>query len=101
MQIILYLDDGIATANTLEKAETDSARVRKDLIEFGFLIAEEKSDWLPKSTVTWLGHEFDFKNSYISITDTRTNKILKKLNNILVFASENNGYVTARYLLRS
>ena len=54
IRIISFLDDGIAAADSASEARTISDQIRQDLCDFGFIIAEEGSDWIPRSKVTWL-----------------------------------------------
>ena len=97
IRIILYLDDGFAVAKNPELAANIAFQVKQDLLDFGFLISEEKSDWTPKSHVTWLGHNFNFVDAIITLTDDRLNKILKKVNNILC-ASTQSDWIAVRTL---
>ena len=74
-RVILFLDDGLAASNNMHGAKLMSNDLKNDLLEFGFLIAEEKSDWEPKPIVTWLGHVFNFKTGTVYITDDRVKNI--------------------------
>ena len=62
IKIIMYLDDGIAAAENLKKANKISENIHSDLEKFVFLIAEEKSDWLPKQSVKCLGLNINFQH---------------------------------------
>ena len=47
VQICVYLDDGIGTETTQEKAKVNSAFVKETLARAGFVTNEEKSVWEP------------------------------------------------------
>ncbi|XP_041483129.1 uncharacterized protein LOC121429934 [Lytechinus variegatus] len=57
---IMFLDDGIAGLDSLEGAKSFSVNVQLDLRKLGFLLANEKCDWEPKSRAKWLGLDWDF-----------------------------------------
>lgn len=90
IRIIMYLDDGIAAASTFKEAVAAADLIRKDLTDFGFEIAEEKSDWTPKRLVTWLGNKFDFCNGEIHLTEVRTNEIVTGIQAILSNVAKGN-----------
>ena len=76
IKIIMYLDDGIAAAENFKKANSISENIHSDLDKFVFLIAEEKSDWLPKQSVNWLGLNINFSTGQIHLTKERISDIL-------------------------
>jgi hypothetical protein len=73
IRIILYLDDGLVLSKNKNLAKQLAITIQNDISEFGFLIAEEKSDWIAKSVVQWLGLEFDFEKDIIKVTEERKN----------------------------
>ena len=50
----MYLDDGLGGADTFEKCKDVSLVVKNYLFNFGFIIAEEKSNWNPVQESIWL-----------------------------------------------
>ena len=52
-----------------EKALQSSQYVRQSVQEFGFLLAEEKCQWLPKLQVTWLSYLICMDSGIFFITD--------------------------------
>jgi hypothetical protein len=63
----MYLDDGLGGADTFEKCKNVSLVVKNDLFNFGFIIAEEKSNWNPVQESIWLGFIFSiFSNQNLS-----------------------------------
>jgi hypothetical protein len=67
MRIIMYIDDGIVVSPSLEKALSDVGIVRTVLECAGFVVNEEKSQWMPSHSVTWLGFEIDLRQGMIAI----------------------------------
>ncbi|XP_060569538.1 uncharacterized protein LOC132727948 [Ruditapes philippinarum] len=48
--------------------------MHQDLIKFGFLIADDKCNWLPCQSIIWLGYIWDTCNGKIKVTDNRIQK---------------------------
>ncbi|KHJ78691.1 hypothetical protein OESDEN_21686, partial [Oesophagostomum dentatum] len=61
-KIAVYLDDGLIWSNTAHRCEESIEVVKKDLEDAGFVVAEEKSTWVPVQKIIWLGHEIDLNN---------------------------------------
>jgi hypothetical protein len=53
--IVLYLDDGIIIAKSADFAEQYAQIVSYDLLQAGFVINKEKTCWIPKQRIKWLG----------------------------------------------
>ena len=83
IKVIMYLDDGIAVGNNKLKTVKVAEQIRSDLIKFGFLIAEEKSNWLPSQSVIWLGLCIDFNKAYIYLPHIRLTSIINGITTIL------------------
>ena len=71
LKVIMYLDDGIGGDNEIGKAHFCSLTVRKCLISAGFLIAEDKCNWVPSHTVTWLGLVWNMEKGVVFVTERR------------------------------
>lgn len=56
-----------------------ASKVRKDLKLAGFVANEEKSNWEPEQTITWLGLCWNSAERYISITRNRLDKIYEEI----------------------
>ena len=97
-RLVLYLDDGFVVSESRESAVITANIVRTDLIDFGFLIAEEKSDWTPKPVVTWLGHVFDFQSCTVHLTESRLHKTVQKCLSLLDRSNKSSGIVPVRLL---
>ena len=59
----MSLIDGLGGHTYFELAFSQSKLVRGSLIEFGFLLTEEKRDWLPTRLASWLRHVFNIEDS--------------------------------------
>ena len=79
IRIILYLDDGIGMAKSMQSAVSIAHKVHSDLIAFGFLIAETKCGWDPLQRVQWLGHYFNSDGCVIEVTQERLDRFLQSL----------------------
>ena len=52
-RVVTFLDDGLGGNQNYNTACASSEFVRQSLIEFGFLISEEKCQWQPALQVSW------------------------------------------------
>jgi len=59
MKIVMFLDDGWGTNKTFENATSDSPFVHDSLLKAGFVINQEKSQWLPVQRIEWIGILWD------------------------------------------
>ncbi|KAK5985976.1 reverse transcriptase [Trichostrongylus colubriformis] len=69
--VAIYLDDGLIWANSRSGCKATSEGIRKELKEFGWFEAEQKSVWSPSSKATWLGFDIDLNSFEISISKDR------------------------------
>jgi len=95
INIAVYLDDGAGIDYTSNCAEQASKMTRKLLIESGFVVNEDKSQWDPAMVMTWLGVELDLINNTYRITQERVSSLLSSIDFIL-----KSPYTTARSLCR-
>ena len=98
IKVILYLDDGIIGAESYITCQKIITEIRQDLDNLGFLMAEEKCNWIPCAKVTWLGHVLNTDGCKISITEDRIEKTIKNLNKILERVDKGNMWIQAREL---
>ena len=78
-KVIMFLDDGIGGERNYEAAIRSSEYTKQTLLEFGFLLAEEKCNWEPALKVTWLGHMIDMESNMLFISEER----IQRLENII------------------
>ena len=60
--IVIYLDDGLGTAENYELCEKMFVQVRGDLIKSGFVANNEKSVWNTVQSIEWLGFIWDLSS---------------------------------------
>lgn len=82
-KVIMFLDDGIGGHRDLNLAIQSSDFTRKALCEFGFLLADDKCNWVPSCKVTWLGHLIDMERNLLFISEDRINRLCTKLESVL------------------
>ena len=97
-KIILFLDDGILGADSYENCQNLAKQIKQDLLDLGFLLAEEKCDWEPKQVVSWLGHVFDTSKAELHITEDRVKKALTFISNLINEISEEKVWVHVKNL---
>ena len=97
-KVVMYLDDGLAGAETHEKAKLLSQAVKADLISLGFVIAEEKCLWEPVHEIVWLGLVWDMKEGILRLTEGRLNKLLSYIQNLLTHLRNVGRGVGVRFL---
>ena len=68
-----------------------SNTVQTELLELGFLLAQEKCSWLPSQTIKWLGYIWNTEQGKIFVSDDRIEKLSKNIN--LVLQKVNDGKV--------
>ena len=83
INIILYLDDGIGGAASLDRARIVSTQVKQDLENCGFLLSEEKCLWEPKQRAVWLGFEFDTTCGKLFVKCDRVKKLKQWIGKML------------------
>ena len=74
-KIIIFLDDGIGGARTLDEAVRSSMFAKESLLGLGFLLAEEKCKWEPSLQAIWLGHDIDMQEAKLYITEERIRRL--------------------------
>jgi len=92
----MFLDDGWGTNKTFENATSDSHFVHDSLLKAGFVINQEKSQWLPAQRIEWIGILWDSIDFCIRIPSRRINDCISLLESVL----GNTVKVTARLLAR-
>ena len=98
IKIIMYLDDGLGGANSYDEVLKVSMQVKSDLEDLGFLIAKDKSSWLPEQQVIWLGLVWNFINGQLRITEVRLERLLSFLESLISEVSAGTSVLKARRL---
>ena len=90
IKIACFLSDSLSVAEFFSEAICSSQFVRKTLQKSGFIEKSEKSVSEPQEVMTWLGITLGLRVKIFHISNTRTESVLKTLNNLT-----NTPYVTA------
>ena len=71
IKVIMFLDDGIGGHKEYETAVSASDFTKQSLIQFGFLLADDKCHWEPLKRVAWLGYYLDMERNMLYILKER------------------------------
>ena len=82
-KIIMFLDDGIGGSGKLVDAARSSTFARESLLDLGFLLANEKCQWVPVQQVTWLGYFIDMIINKIYVTEERIQRLEMAIDSVL------------------
>ena len=66
----MFLDDGLGGGSSIQSAILVSQAIKRDLIQFGFLLSDSKCFWNPMQIQTWLGHIFNMPINQLFVTET-------------------------------
>lgn len=82
-RIIIFLDDGIGGRVECSEALKSSHFVKQTLLDLGFLIAEEKCNWAPNQSASWLRHTIDYVSNRLHISEERVCRLRCTLESLL------------------
>lgn len=85
--IVVYLDDGLRSADGYSNAKIASLQVHAYLFRSGFVANESKCVWEPTKVISWLGSVINMATSRIAATDERIMSLQDVLNSILSVSS--------------
>lgn len=71
IKIVLYLDDGLAMAESFEECQRISSFIKSSLEDAGLLINQEKSIFSPVQDIEWLGIRWNSVRFSISIPERK------------------------------
>ena len=97
LNVLMYLDDGIAFASSRKEAFKIGAIIREDIIKSGFLIAEEKSCWSPSQNVEWLGFTWNSLKYKVSVNEDKIEQLSKDLDSIIAKVNDDKLIFKARH----
>ena len=118
IQAVVFLDDGLQSNTNEHLALQHSMIIKGSLISAGFIPNREKSTWVPKQILTWLGFIVDLVQGRIFLTedrilktenlidyilglDTVPIKLLSKVNGLIISMEKSHGelvYLKTRFL---
>ena len=79
IKIVLFLDDGIGVARTLDNCKAIARFIKSSISDSGFIANEEKSVWDPVQCLIWLGLVISSDPLSISITPKRMDKLFDRI----------------------
>ena len=78
-----YIDDTFVVADTFDKCQ-ESVRVLEGLLEeLGFMIHQEKSEFVPVKKLTFLGYCLDSEEMMVSLTEDKKEKFIRAASDLL------------------
>ena len=96
--VITFLDDGLGGSTSFTKALISSEFVHQTLLELGFLLSDEKCQWKPTLTITWLGYFLNIEIGKFFIADGRIERIQESLQSMISqLQSQDLSIVPARF----
>ena len=84
-RIVVYLDDGICVGRSKLETETWARTIINTLIDAGFVINWEKSQFRPVQRLKWLGFIFDLNLGVIDIDDRKLKNVLLEVTALKTF----------------
>ena len=93
LKAIVYLDDGIVAVKGMHEALKESHRVKTELVDAGFVVHVEKSQWEPSCKIEWLGFQIDLDKGEFMVPENKIWVLNSQLREVIKA-----GRVTARQL---
>ncbi|MCG7877889.1 MAG: reverse transcriptase domain-containing protein, partial [Candidatus Thiodiazotropha endolucinida] len=95
-KVILFLDDGLGGGSSYQRAYESGQYIRHDLFQFGFLISEEKCQWVPSQKLVWLGYLWDTQSGTLQVTNDRIIRAEILLSDLISKIVEGRNIIAAR-----
>ena len=89
-RVVMFLDDGIGGNTSYGLALETSRFVRASLIDFGFLLADDKCNWEPAREAVWLGHVLNMSLYKLFITNDRIKRLEIFIDSLLYQVKQSN-----------
>ena len=80
---VIYIDDGICAASSIEEAEGHSAAIQADLRDAGFVINIDKSRFIPHQVGEWLGFTINLVSGCFRVPDDKIERLKSSVLGIL------------------
>jgi hypothetical protein len=93
INIVVYLDDGMAVFSSREEGIHNSRIIKSCLLGAGFVPNKSKSIWDPVQCVKWLGFKWSSKQGCVSVPIDKIDKLFSIISSVI-----NARHVTARQL---
>ena len=82
-KVVLFLDDGLGGNISYNEALISSRYIKQYLLDFGFLIADEKCQWTPTQTIVWMGYLWNSESGKLQVTNERICRTECLLNDLI------------------
>ena len=99
-KVVLFLDDGLGGNGSYNEALISSQFIRQDLIDFGFIIADEKCQWVPSQVIVWMGYVWNSVSGTIQVTNERICRTESLLNELITEVTDGNVILPVRKIAR-
>ena len=73
----VYIDDFIGVFRSVEEADMMAPQMGSHMEQAGFMINEEKSNWVPSKSLSWLGFSFNSSSMRIYVDNPKIENALK------------------------
>ena len=100
VNIITFLDDGIAGGNSYDVAQSTSHSVRTQLERLGFLFSHEKCTWDPCIELKWLGYIWNMEMGKLFVCQERIDSLTYNLRTVIEKVKEGQVLFYARFLAK-
>ena len=82
LKAIIYLDDGIVAVKGKDQAVEESRQVKWDLESAGFILNIEKSVWVPRNHLEWLGFQINLCECEFKVPPDKLDRLKVQLRDI-------------------
>ena len=83
-KIITFLDDGIGGDKDYNVALNTSLYIKQNIVDFGYLLANEKCNWQPTLQMNWLGYYICMQSGKFFITEERISRLEIAIKSVLL-----------------
>ena len=83
--VVLYLDDGFITSDSVQMTESAVKLITQDLSDAGFILNDEKSVLQTSQQLTWLGFIFNYRMNEFIVPAENAARLKAKIDRVLHF----------------
>jgi hypothetical protein len=83
--VVMYLDDGIILGDNIMDTMQATQKIRRDLLQSGFIVNEEKSNWSPSKEITWLGFNLNAQQNTFRVPTEKLTRLKVHIRGNLVY----------------
>jgi hypothetical protein len=86
--VVMYLDDGIILGDNIINTKQATQTIRRDLLQSGFIVNEEKSNWSPSKEITWLGFNLNAQQNTFRVPAEKLTRLKVHIKGNLVYQQQ-------------